>query len=481
MRVHPLSLVALALSACATGPIGPAVAPEDLCAQIVPIVCGADHTCCAHASSTASDTCATTQQAACDRTLGARTRDARLGYVPERGGALIADLRARAAQCWAEPFDLDEIDALFAGTAQNGERCLGRDASPSLDALHTAAWSCTDGRACRLYLDADSLPAAICEGRSVAGDTRCSHPYDCAPGHWCDAPSWTLGDWGECQPMRGEGWDCTADVQCESGYCGDDGFCGARPSLLRCLEVHYDQLVLAAAPLLYLRLGEPSGTSAHDGSTSALTATYAGTVVHADTGALADDDDGSLSLAGAGNVEIASTTPLDGRTTTTVELWVSVPAMMGGGPVFELARAPTTMTPPATDATALRIAITSGHVAATLVAMDGTSVELASADGSIDTHFHHVALTIAPSGATLYVDGARAAGVTSAHTLPTHAVLELGMHDAMPTTGRTYFTGSIDEVAIYDQALSPTTIASHARAGTEGHLDETPAFFSWAE
>ena len=73
---------------------------------------------------------------------------------------------------------------------------------------------------------------------------------------------------------------------------------------------------------------------------------------------------------------------------------------------------------------------------------------------------HHVAVTKTGSTVRLYVDGSLNATKTLAGSIATHGrPLRIGMRD-----GSKPFGGTIDEVAIYDRALSSTRIQAHAAA-----------------
>jgi len=475
-RILPIRSAAVlalggSIAACAgnaPGPSGPPVAASALCAQVAQILCDADQTCC-HTSGT---TCHTTQTASCDATLGALVTDPRLAYVPEQGGALLADLRTRAAGCWEEPFHPSELVASFAGTGAVGVSCTPSSGTLTIADLRAGALSCRDGAACRIHLDVDGRPRGVCEAREVAGTEVCSHAYDCTGDEWCDLRTgWTPGDWGSCQPPRADGWDCTSDLQCASGYCGPDG-CTTRPQIDRCLSIAYPDLVRASGPVAYFRLGETSGHSAANAVAGASAGTYVDPIGHASMGAIEGDTDGGLALTGmGGHVELASLA-MPAATAITLELWVAT-TMGGGGPLLELK---------STTGVTIRLTLAGSAVTATFLGAGATAmpVELASPAMAIGAGFHHVALTSDGTTSRLYVDGAQVAMLAGAQAIPTTSAVTIGFHANAAPAMSTSLAGSIDEVAIYPTALSASTLLGHATVGQTGPLDNENAVLAWS-
>ncbi|HEV8700769.1 MAG TPA: LamG-like jellyroll fold domain-containing protein, partial [Candidatus Polarisedimenticolia bacterium] len=102
---------------------------------------------------------------------------------------------------------------------------------------------------------------------------------------------------------------------------------------------------------------------------------------------------------------------------------------------------------------------------------DGTSCTLAT-PGFNDGQWHHVALVVDAAGARLYVDGAQKAArawTGTAGPSTTTAELALGRYPSIATP---YLPGAIDEVRVYNRALSASEIA-----GLMG-LDTTPPILS---
>jgi Concanavalin A-like lectin/glucanases superfamily len=114
------------------------------------------------------------------------------------------------------------------------------------------------------------------------------------------------------------------------------------------------------------------------------------------------------------------------------------------------------------------ILLHAGHVK-----LVGESADLVSAHGFADGKWHHAAATYDPTapGATtnLYVDGMlEAAGSPALDTL--YQPMVIG--NAVFGHGAEWFTGSIDDVRVYDHALGPSEVAALGGASTpSGRLE----------
>ncbi|SDD63872.1 LamG domain-containing protein [Auraticoccus monumenti] len=84
-----------------------------------------------------------------------------------------------------------------------------------------------------------------------------------------------------------------------------------------------------------------------------------------------------------------------------------------------------------------------------------------------DGAWHHVAATLSSAGMRLFVDGSLVASSSSATTAEVYdGRWRIGRDNLAgwgPSTPMTYgFTGSLDDVAVYDHALSPAQVAGHS-------------------
>src|SRR5262249_47651062 len=109
-----------------------------------------------------------------------------------------------------------------------------------------------------------------------------------------------------------------------------------------------------------------------------------------------------------------------------------------------------------------------------LNANNGSVAQLFTSATINDGAWHHVVATVDPAlGQFIYLDGAQSANHTGVYTLLTNAEpLSLG---ADYLRGEGYFGGSLDDVAVYDAALSATQIAAHYALRTNGGTSGTGA------
>jgi len=469
LRIVGTFLASVLATGCEAKPIdeGAPVAAERLCGEIAELVCDTEASCCDGAPST---TCVVKQSQNCDETIGALIDDPRLAYSPAAGGRLLAQLEVRAAGCWAAPFRYSEVVALFQGSGDVGADCTP-SRSDSAQELSSAALSCRAGTACRLHLAADGTPQGFCEARATSDATACSHAYDCTGDSWCNLPtSWRPGDWGRCQPLRADGWDCNSSLECASGYCGASG-CAARAEPDRCLTATYSQLILSRAPIAYLRLGERSGMSAADSSGTGNAAIYSGVVERVSTGAIMGDTNGALALSGmGGHVAVSALEGLTSSGEITIELWLSKTAD-AAGPLFELVEA---------DGAALRVRVGGSRIVASFLgAAEETPTELESPEGAITDGFHHIAISYGDRAARIFVDGAQVAELAGAREIPVDAALTVGFHAAAEVAQRSWLSATFDELAIYPNALSSATLSAHVSAGRSGSIENDFVLFGW--
>ncbi|HEV8280698.1 MAG TPA: LamG-like jellyroll fold domain-containing protein [Candidatus Limnocylindrales bacterium] len=224
----------------------------------------------------------------------------------------------------------------------------------------------------------------------------------------------------------------------------------------------YRGLVTAAGANLkaYWRLGETSGSSAadvvappHNGTISATGVT----LNQAD--ALVDDADPAMAFNGSTG-RITSTVPLP-QSAYTIEAWVKP------------------------NAAQISNAIAGRFLAGgAMIWVDGNgNYGLAhNAGGSYVTsqvqpvpgRWDHVVGTwdSVTDVATLYVNG-RPVASTFASAAPGTGAAAFEIGSNSNGTAGTFFDGSIDEVALYDRALSPAEIAGHYREGTAQFLQTT--------
>ncbi|MGV9625460.1 LamG-like jellyroll fold domain-containing protein [Streptomyces sp. NPDC003487] len=224
---------------------------------------------------------------------------------------------------------------------------------------------------------------------------------------------------------------------------------------------HYRSAVTVDAPAGYWRLDEPSGTTAHsqnaalDGDGTYTNATL-GT-----TGAFDTGDNTAITLAGNGYAEIPGSI-LRGSTDLAVELWFKTtkPGVLIGDQSDPIGG--TTAT--GTYAPLLYVG-TDGKLNGKFYSPGLGTAKVASAESVNDDQWHHAVVTATGTAQTLYLDGVQAATLTGAvnHQSNTRTYIGAGFAKNWPAAPGdvSYFTGQIDEVAIYQHGLSADQVAEH--------------------
>jgi RHS repeat-associated protein len=225
-------------------------------------------------------------------------------------------------------------------------------------------------------------------------------------------------------------------------------------------ETGYATSVRSDNPLAYWRLGETSGATAADDRT-AHPATYTGSPTLGGTGALSADSDKAPTFDGINDRLDAPNTAgfFDpGTADFTVEAWVKT--TVNGNQVI------------AAKGTAWQLAVTNdaGKLGTARFSYANGAVTAYSTARVDDGNWHHVVALAkrTTTGATVLVDGIAGLNATTTDTTAladTNAV-NIG---AGPTTG--FFNGRLDEVALYNKALTVARILAHYRLGAQ--LDST--------
>jgi acid phosphatase type 7 len=199
----------------------------------------------------------------------------------------------------------------------------------------------------------------------------------------------------------------------------------------------------------YWRLGEGSGTTACD-SWGANAGSYQGGFALGSVGALAGDPDTAATFNGSnGTVSVPHSSSLDVGDSFTVEAWVKRSSF--GAPAYQAVASQ--------GANAWLLAFNSSN---RLVLRQATVGDLVSSTKTVtDTGWHHVAVTKSGATVRLYIDGADVTGSVTNRTMANNTLpLSIGQ-----SSGTSYWNGTLDEVALYNAALSASTIAAHQNAG----------------
>jgi Concanavalin A-like lectin/glucanases superfamily len=269
------------------------------------------------------------------------------------------------------------------------------------------------------------------------------------------------------------GFEAGADFGGDDADAGDAGFAedgaaddAADGGSSDAANEPYRQVVLDDDPVAYLRLGESSPSQpATDEVPSGPEGTYAAqAVLLGQPGAIIGDPNTALDLSG-GCTDIGNTMPFYANASFSIEAWVQ----SNGSSNYQ------------------EIVVKRDYDSSTsslygydlVLAQDGTVCVqrwngAESAPGTSDSAcsttplasgvYTHVVATYDSSTLALYVAGALAASTPSTLSLPvTTSSLHVGND---PSFAQSSFNGLIDEVAIYDHALTPARVAAHTLAGS---------------
>jgi len=224
--------------------------------------------------------------------------------------------------------------------------------------------------------------------------------------------------------------------------------------------VDYRAAVLADKPIAYLRFGEKSGVLASDETGNGNTGAVSGDVVWGVPGALGSDTDTAIRLDGrtslidlGGKIDFLGTSPFS------LELWLNA-TTVDSTYRFLVAKdaRPTT----GREEWGIVFQDPDGLYFERYVA--GTNRGAGTAVTSIVGRWVYVVATYDGTQLAFFVDGA-AVGQTpdSRSQLSKNVPLTAG---AASPSGGGVFDGTIDELAVYDVALSPTRIKAHFDAAS---------------
>ncbi len=226
---------------------------------------------------------------------------------------------------------------------------------------------------------------------------------------------------------------------------------------------HYRGTVTADAPSGYWRLAETSGDKARS-----QTAVYAGDGTYTKaklgtTGAFGPGDDGAVTLAGDGSVELPYGV-MGGTPAMSAELWFRTGKP--GGVLLGLQDAELGKTP--TDWNPSLLVDSDGKLRGQLW-HGGAGKPIVSGTAVTDNQWHHVVITGGASSQSLYLDGTKVGALnepskpeTMAHTYLGGGFASEGWDGQKP--GTRYFTGDLDEAAFYPKELTEEQVAEHYRA-----------------
>lgn len=226
----------------------------------------------------------------------------------------------------------------------------------------------------------------------------------------------------------------------------------------------YSTEVLTDSPVVYLRLGESTGSVANDTSGNSHNGTYNGTYTIGSTGLISDGTgDTALRLDGGGWVTSGGFGAFDNA--ASLELWVNLDSV-----------APRQVIAAVVPASQIALYVESGTL---YCRMHQQGVSLST---SITTGRHHIVIAAdrfgGAQGIKLFVDGSVASTITPTAnrvvSLGTATVL-VGKSDGnvedqagVTIPSGSFVTGVVDEVAFYAFKLGDARVAAHYSAGSSG-------------
>lgn len=232
----------------------------------------------------------------------------------------------------------------------------------------------------------------------------------------------------------------------------------------------YEQRVRADEPVAWWRMGESGGATL--GDAVGWDPMTAGAAVARTAGAIAGDPDRAAVFSGTSGGAAAATVADNGDATFSVEAWIRTTSTLGGKVVGFGNR----QTGTSTIGDRHLYVDSAGRVTFGVQASGFETVRSAGAVN--DGRWHHLAGTYRDGRLSLYVDGALAAqrtGIT--HVRQYWGWWRIGGDRLQGWPNRPasdWFSGAIDEVAVYRSELAPGTVALHAALGAGGPVANQP-------
>lgn len=216
----------------------------------------------------------------------------------------------------------------------------------------------------------------------------------------------------------------------------------------------YGQAVYDLQPDLFWRLDETTGTTAVDAGPIRNDGTYSGTVTKGRPGVLPTGT--AVEFSGVTGL-VASTTAWDDPVEFSQELWFSTTSTLGGKLIGFGDKATGT----STDRDRHVVMETDGRLS--FGVWTGVANTITTDEAYNDGEWHHLVASQSAAGMRLYVDG-----VLVGQHPQTNGQAYIGYWRIGGDTTwgpQPWFTGLIDEVAVYSQALDAVTVGRHYALG----------------
>ncbi|MCC7451492.1 MAG: hypothetical protein IT324_29050, partial [Anaerolineae bacterium] len=222
----------------------------------------------------------------------------------------------------------------------------------------------------------------------------------------------------------------------------------------------YPNTILADGPISYWRLGETGGTTAAD-VMGVNPGTITGGVTLGVTGALASDGNPAMRFNGSNSyVNVPHNAVLNIKGDITLEAWAN-PAVLNSLDRMIVHK----------GGYQYRLGLNNSNKWYGRVYISGSPYDVVAPTTAAVGRWDYIAMTRSGSTLTLYINGvAVATGTASGSLVTTSNALAIGRKGSL---SEAYFNGAIDEVAIYNKALTADQIAAHYNAG-QGSAIPTP-------
>jgi hypothetical protein len=252
----------------------------------------------------------------------------------------------------------------------------------------------------------------------------------------------------------------------------------------------YAQRINSDAPLLHLRYDEPAGLFLSDssGNGNSLKMNQSGGSTFQVTGAIANDPSKAITFGGTAANYAVSEKRFEAPTTFSLETWFKTATGAGG----KLIGFSDSQILPSQDYSPINAA---HHIADKLLYMTNSGQLIFGTEGTAGTKqvltspgayknntWHQAVATQDGNGMTLYIDGARVARNTVTTNGGSSGFWRIG-GDTIGVTAlwpnnpsSDYFSGSLDETAVYERALSATEVSEHFSLGG-GTFQDGPTDF----
>lgn len=216
----------------------------------------------------------------------------------------------------------------------------------------------------------------------------------------------------------------------------------------------YPAVILADLPVIYLRLGEGSGSTFADSSGNGYDATLTGTPGYSVTGPLLGpgDDDGAFDTLGAARLARTQTGEFD-FTQFSAECWFYLDATAGNNGTLVGLRS-------TSNGCRFSLHLENATDPAGFQVRSGSSLTTYSGIAISQFEWHHVVLTCDAGAWVIYLDGVQYATFSKTLASQTSRPFVVGAD----TGAASFFDGYIDEVAYYDSVLTSTQVAAHFAA-----------------